>query len=222
MELKYLSLNDPLYRYACAQRTDAGDPILASLHRENEHFGEDAKCQISEEQGSFMRLLVGAIGARSAIEVGTFTGYSSICIARGLGDGGRLICVDRNKEWTDIARRFWEQAGVADRIELRLGAAIPILEKLEPNLVFDFAFIDAAKNEYETYFELILPHVRPNGLILLDNMLWAGRLISPELVESDPLGKAIDRLNRKLAKDPRVETVLLPIADGLQLCRKRP
>ena len=219
MPLKYLTLNDTLYRYASAHRSDAADPLLADLRKETEAFGEDAKCQISEEQGSFMQLLVAAIGAKSAIEVGTFTGYSSTCIARGLGQDGQLICIDRNKQWTDVARRYWAKAGVEDRIELRLGPAVELLQQLDPQLVFDFAFIDAAKDQYDTYYELILPHVRPNGLILLDNMLWAGRIASGAAAD-DPLGKAIDALNRKLANDRRVEVVLLPIADGIQVCRK--
>jgi caffeoyl-CoA O-methyltransferase len=174
--------------------------------------------QISEEQGAFMTLLVAAIGAKSAIEVGTFTGYSSICIARGLPRDGRLICVDESKEWTDIAQKFWNQAGVHQRIELRLGPAIPLLEKLEAGLAFDFAFIDASKTEYDSYYELLLPRIRSSGLILFDNMLWGGRLGSGPIVEAS--GQAIDALNHKLANDKRVESVLLPIADGLQLCRK--
>ena len=218
-QLKYLALNDDLYRYACAQRSDTADPVLAALRKENLRFGEDAKCQVSEEQGAFLTLLVAAVGARTAIEVGTFTGYSSICIARGLPPGGRLICVDQNPEWTGVARQYWARAGVQDRIELRLGAAIHILRELDASLVFDFAFIDAAKVEYDTYYELILPRVRPNGLILIDNMLWAGKLTGN--LEQDPSGQAIDRLNRKLAQDPRVEAVLLPFADGIQVCRKR-
>jgi len=218
MQLKYLRLNDTLYRYTCAQRSNAIDPLLDALSEQNQQFGEDAKCQISEEQGSFLKLLVAAIGAKSALEIGTFTGYSSICIARGLPPEGRLICIDQNQVWTDVARQFWIKAGVQDKIELRLGAAIPLLQKLDPKLVFDFVFIDAAKVEYDTYFELALPHVRKNGLILLDNMLWAGRLTGDR--DGDASGREIDALNRKLAKDPRVEAVLLPMADGIQLCRK--
>jgi caffeoyl-CoA O-methyltransferase len=218
MELKYLTLNDELYRYACAQRSDAHDPVLTALRKENETYGEDSKCQISEEQGSFLTLLVGAIGAKSALEVGTFTGYSSICIARGLAPGGRLRCIDQNASWAAVAQRFWAKAGIADRIQLQLGDAIPLLRQLEPALVLDFAFIDAAKHEYDTYFELILPKIRPNGLIVLDNMLWAGRLTGN--LDNDRNGRALDALNRKLARDPRVQTVLLPIADGIQICRK--
>ncbi len=218
MELKYIALNDALYKYVVNCRSHASDPVLEALRRETDALGDISKMQISEEQGSFMTLLVAAIGAKSAIEIGTFTGYSSICIARGLSQNGRLICVDESKEWTDIAQRYWAQAGVSRSIELRLGAAIPLLQKLESGLAFDFAFIDAAKTEYDAYYELILPRLRPSGLILFDNMLWGGRLgVGPVTEES---GRAIDGLNHKLANDKRVETVLLPIADGLQLCKK--
>src|SRR4051812_5756293 len=155
MKLKYLSLDDSQYRYLKAQRSHAADPVLTALSKENERLGEDSKCQISEEQGSFLTLLVAAIQAKSAIEVGTFTGYSSICIARGLAPEGRLICVDQNETWTSLARQYWAKAGVENRIELRLGPAISILRQLDPGLTFDFAFIDAAKVEYDTYYELI-------------------------------------------------------------------
>ena len=166
-----------------------------------------------------MTLLVATMGAKSAIEVGTFTGYSSICIARGLSGQGRLICIDESAEWTSIARKYWAEAGLENKIQLRLGSAIPILQKLDSNLVFDFAFIDADKTEYNSYFELILPRIKRNGLIMFDNMLWGGQLGAGPVAH--PSGKAIDELNQKLAEDNRVETVLLPIADGIQLCRKK-
>jgi len=219
MGLKYLSLNDSLYRYLCRSRSGASDPSLRALRKETEALGDISRMQISEEQGAFMQLLVSAIGARSIIEVGTFTGYSSLCLARGLPAKGNIICVDASKEWTAIARRYWKQAGVNARIDLRLGSAIPILQQLEKGLSFDLAFIDAEKTEYDAYYELLLPRIRPNGLLLFDNMLWGGRLGAGSIKEAS--GRAIDALNRKLAKDDRVEAVLLPIADGLQLCRKR-
>ena len=218
MELKYVALTDPLYRYLVNCRSHSADPVLEFLRRETDALGEISKMQISQEQGSFMTLLVAAIAAKSAIEVGTFTGYSSICIARGLTPSGRLICVDESKEWTDIAQKYWRQAGVNQRIQLRLGPAIPLLQKLESGLRFDFAFIDASKAEYDSYYELLLPRIRPNGLILFDNMLWGGRLGGGPITEAS--GRAIDALNHKLANDNRVESVLLPIADGLQLCRR--
>lgn len=218
MELKYIVLTDPLYRYVTNCRSYASDPVLESLRSETDALGDISKMQISEEQGSFMSLLVAAIGAESAIEVGTFTGYSSICIARGLPQNGHLICLDQSKEWTDIARKYWIKTGVQSRIELRLGSAIELLQNLESGLTFDFAFIDAAKTEYDAYYELLLPRMRSNGLLLFDNMLWGGRLGSGRVKEES--GRAIDALNHKLANDDRIQSVLLPIADGLQLCRK--
>ena len=220
MGTKYICLNDRLYQYMAKCRSDAADPLLAELRAETLTMGEISSCQISDEQGTFLSILVAALGVRSAIEVGTFTGYSSICIARALPLGGRLICLDKHGEWTAVARRYWEKAGLQDRIELRLGPAIPALKKLEPGLTFDFAFIDADKTEYDSYYELLLPHVRPNGLLLFDNMLWGGRL-GGEPPKEDA-GRAVDALNRKLAKDPRVEAALVPVADGIQMCRKRP
>ena len=219
MKLKYISLNDRLYRYVGACRSDAGDPILEALRVETESLGDISRMQISREQGSFMTLLVAAIGAKSAIEVGTFTGYSSLCIARGLAPRGRLICIDQSEEWTAIARKYWAKAGVQERIELRLGPAIPLLKALEAGRTFDFAFIDAAKTEYDAYYELVLPRVRINGLILFDNMLDDGKVAAEPI--QDDRARSLDALNRKLANDPRIETVLLSISDGIQLCRKR-
>ena len=219
MRLKYLSLDDRMYRYVCEQRSRARDPILEDLRRETEALGEVSRMQIGRDQGGYMTLLVAAIGARSAIEVGTFTGYSSICIARGLPARGRLLCVDASAEWTSIARRYWKRAGVQSRIEMRLGPAIPLLRRLERGLKFDFAFIDAAKEEYEAYYELILPRVRRNGLILFDNMLSGGDVAAGR-VRSGRV-RTLHQLNRKLSRDSRVEAVLLAVGDGIQFCRKR-
>ena len=217
--MKYISLNDRLYRYLCDCRSNADDAVLDALRETTESLGDISRMQISREQGSFLTLLVGAIGARAAIEVGTFTGYSSICIARGLSDGGRLICLDESAKWTAIARQYWSKAGVENKIQLRLGPAVPSLKKLGRSLRFDFAFVDADKSQYDAYYELILLRLRPNGLILFDNMLWGGRLGAGRIPQA--AGRAIAKLNAKLARDKRVESVLLPIADGIHLCRKR-
>ena len=174
--------------------------------------------QIGPDQGAFMALLVTAMGARDAVEIGTFTGYSAICIARGLPEEGRLLCLDVSDEWTGIARKYWAQTGLDKKIELRLGPAVESLKKLERGRKFDFAFIDADKPGYDAYYELVLPRMRPNGLILFDNMLWGGRLGGKKPIRHEN-GRAIDRLNRKLARDQRVESVLLSIGDGLHLCR---
>ncbi len=219
MELKYVKLNDDLYRYVVAMRHDLNDPVLAGLQKQTDALGDISRMQISPEQGAFLTVLAGVCGARSAIEIGTFTGYSSLCLARGLLAGGRLLCLDQSREWTDIARRAWAQAGVEKQIELRIGPAIETLKALPAESRFDFAFIDAAKSEYDAYYELLLPHMEQNGVFLFDNMLWGGRLTQTPLTEAD--GKAIDALNRKLAKDARVESVLLPFADGIMMCRKK-
>jgi caffeoyl-CoA O-methyltransferase len=220
MGTKYIRLNKRLYNYLCRCRTDAADPLLQELRTETAALGDEiSKCQISDDQGTFLSVLVAAAGVKSAIEVGTFTGYSSLCIARALPSDGRLICVDASAEWTAMARKYWTKAGVQDRIELRLGPAIPTLQQLEPGLSFDFAFIDAAKTEYDAYYELLLPRVRQNGLILFDNMLAGGRLGGAVL--TDDYGRPVDALNHKLANDARVEVALLSVADGIQFCRKR-
>lgn len=220
MKTKYLPLTDPLYHYVCACRSNAEDPVLSALESKNDSLGEiTSKQQIGPDQGSFLTLLTAAIGAKTAIEVGTFTGYSSICIARGLPPDGRLLCLDLNQEWADLGRPFWRQAGVEGRIDFRPGPALETLQQLEPHLQFDLAFIDAEKTEYETYYELILPRLKTNGVILFDNMLWAGQVVADTPL--DDKGKAIDALNRKLPQDPRVDVVMLAIADGILLCRKR-
>ncbi len=220
MGTKYIRLNNRLYNYLSGCRSDAGDTLLQELRAETAKLGEEvSKCQISDEEGTFLSVLVAAAGAKSAIEVGTFTGYSSLCIARALPRSGRLLCLDASKEWTAVARRYWARAGLEDRIELRLGPAIRSLRRLDPGLTFDFAFIDADKTEYDAYYELLLPRIRRNGLILFDNMLWGGRLgAGPVRLAT---GRAIDALNHKLAADKRVEAVLISVADGIQLCRKR-
>ena len=214
---KNLALSDAQYAYLAQMRSRRDDPLLAELRRETEGIGEMSVMIATAEQGDFFTLLVAALRAESALEVGTFTGFSSLCIARGLPPHGRLLCCDISAEWTAIARRYWQKAGVSDRIELRLGPAADTLAALEAGRTFDFVFIDADKTGYDAYYELVLPRVRPGGVIIFDNMLAHGRVVNPE---SDR-DRAIDALNRKLAADPRVESVLLPIADGLNFCRKK-
>ena len=216
---KYVALNDALYEYIVRHRSGAIDPVLDELRHETESLGEIARMLISPEQGDFLTLLTRLLGVRCAVEVGTFTGYSSICIARGLAHHGRLFCFDLNPEWAAIARRYWEKDGVSDRINLQLGDAKEALPAWEPSGPIDLAFIDADKPGYDAYFEILLPKMRSNGLFIFDNMVWGGRVIEQPL--SDPDGLAIDRLNAKLAADERVETVLLPVADGLHFARKR-
>lgn len=213
---KFIAMDEAICRYVAAHRSGARDATLDRLRAETEKLGPISQMLISREQGSFLTLLVAAIGARSALEVGTFTGYSAICLARGLPRSGRLLCIDINEEWTAIARRHWKRAGVAGKIELRLGGGTAELKALPARQRFDFVFIDADKPGYAAYYELALPHVRRNGLIVFDNMLQHGRVLKPK----DDSARAIDSLNRKLSADRRVESVLLPLADGLMLCRK--
>ena len=175
--------------------------------------------QIAPEQGAFMTLLARAMGARRALEVGTFTGYSALCLARGLADGGKLVACDVSEEWTAIARRYWEKAGVADRIELRIGPALDTLRALADAPTLDLAFIDADKPSYPAYYEEILRRLRPGGVILVDNVLWMGTVADP--TRDEPNVNAIRAFNAKVARDPRVECVMLPISDGLTLIRKK-
>lgn len=219
--LKFVTLNPRLFRYLEDCRTHDGDRVLDALRAATEQkFPDYAMMQIGRDQGTFMTLLVGAIGAREALEIGTFTGYSSICIARGLPANGHLLCLDISDEWTSVARKYWKRAGVDKKIELRLGPAAESLRQLKRGQKFDFAFIDADKPGYDNYYEMVLPIMRPNGLILFDNMLWGGRLGGKRRI-THPNGKAIDRLNRKLARDRRIESVLLSVGDGIHLCRVR-
>ncbi len=220
--LKYTALDDGLYRYLVQCRSGSEDALLQELRAETRRrFREDAPMQIPPDQGAFMALLVAATGARELVEVGTFTGCSALYLARALPRDGRLLCLDVSKEWTDLAQEYWHKAKVAGKIELRLGPALESLRRLERGRKFDLAFIDAAKPEYDGYYEALLPRMRPNGLLLFDNMLWGGRL-GKKTPPRHPAGRAIDVLNHKLARDPRVESVLLPVGDGINLCRVRP
>ncbi len=216
---KYIALTDRIYEYAVNQRSHAADPVLAELMEETRKLGAASEMAIGPDQASLISLLVSAIGARNAIEIGTFTGSSSISIARYLAPGGKLVCFDQDFRYTSIARRYWIKANVQDRIDLRLGDAHRLLPHYKPRDLVDFVFIDADKEGYDFYFETILPYVRVNGLILFDNMLRGGEVADPARRNSG-VNKAIDALNRKLATDPRVQTVLLTVADGLTLCRR--
>jgi caffeoyl-CoA O-methyltransferase len=183
-------------------------------------FGDVAMMQISPEQGAFMQLLTSAIGARRAIEIGTFTGYSSLCLALGLRDGGRLLCCDVSEEFTAVAREAWTRGGVEDRIELRIGPAIETLRALPADDdPIDLAFIDADKPAYAAYFEELLPRLRVDGLILVDNTLWMGAVVDDGAQDEDTV--AIRAFNDLVSGDPRVETAMLPLGDGVTVLRKR-
>jgi caffeoyl-CoA O-methyltransferase len=212
-------LSPQLHAYLLAHSAPA-DPVTRELADETARlFPGSAGMQIGSEQGTFMTLLARIAGARNAVEVGTFTGYSAICLARGLADGGRLLCCDVSDEWTSVARRFWQKAGVADRIELRLGPAIETLRSLPAVPALDLAFIDADKQGYVGYWEEIVPRVTPGGIILVDNTFYGGEVAEP--ANGDAAVEAIRAFNDHAAADDRVELVMLPVGDGLTLARKK-
>jgi caffeoyl-CoA O-methyltransferase len=218
MEPKSFFLSPEIHTYLVAHGTPP-DAVLEDLARETKQVGPLAMMQVAPEQGALLTMLTKLTGARRAIEVGTFTGYSSLCIARGLPSDGKLLCCDVSEEWTAIARRAWAKAGVADRIELRIAPAAETLRALPDRAEWDLAFIDADKGGYATYYAEILKRLRPGGLILADNVLWSGRVVDP--AADDENTRAIRAFNDLVAKDDRVERVMLPVADGLTLIRKR-
>lgn len=195
------------------------DDVQRALIAETEALGFVSIMQISPEQGVFLEQLARALGARRILEVGTFTGYSALCFARALPADGRLLCCDVSEEWTSIGRRHWEKAGLADRIELRLAPAAETLAALPADPVWDLAFIDADKGGYRTYYEEILKRLRPNGVILVDNVLWMGTVADPSMDGDDVA--AIREFNDFVASDPRVEVAMLTIGDGLSMIRKK-
>lgn len=177
-----------------------------------------AGMQIAPDQGTFLKLLVQLTGSASVLEIGTFTGFSALCMARGLPEGGRLLACDVSEEWTVIARRYWERAGVSDRIELQIGPALDTLASLAPDTMFDLAFIDADKEPYPDYFQAVVDRINPGGLILADNVLQSGR-ITDTSSESANIA-ALRDFNATVVADPRVEAVLLAAFDGLTFARK--
>ncbi len=220
MSSRSLSLSQTLQDYVSAVGVRP-DPLLERLRAETATL-EWGRMQISAEQGALMDLLLRLMGARQAIEVGTFTGYSALVTARALGPTGRLVACDINPETTAIARRYWAEAGLADRIDLRLAPALDTLDGLLADGGegrFDFAFVDADKPAYGAYYERLLRLIRPGGLIAVDNTLWSGKVADPS--ENEPSTVALRAFNRMLHGDSRVEMALIPIGDGLSLARKR-
>jgi caffeoyl-CoA O-methyltransferase len=215
---KSIQMTTALHAYMVAHGTPP-DEIGRALIEETQVLGDISVMQIAPEQGAFMTLFARILGAQRAIEIGTFTGYSALCLARGLSDDGELICCDVSEEWTSVGRRYWEKAGVSHKIDLRIAPAIETLAGLpqEPN--FDLAFIDADKGGYIAYFEALMPLIRKGGVILVDNVLWMGAVVDAAENSEDTV--SIRRFNDLVAADSRVECVMLPIADGLTLLRKR-
>lgn len=216
---KQLQVTERLYDYIL-QFGFRDDPLLKALREETGKLPA-SMMQISPEQGQFMALLAQLMGVRKAIEIGTFTGYSSLSVARALPADGKLICCDISEEYTAVARRYWAKAGVANKIDLRLAPALETLADLKKTdgASFDMAFIDADKTNYQHYYEAILNLLRPGGVILIDNVLWSGDIADPEAKDAETL--ALRKLNSFVSTDERVDFCLLPIADGLTIARKR-
>jgi predicted O-methyltransferase YrrM len=220
MSSKHLELSGELWDYI--RDMSLREPDVLQRLREETAPLPLARMQISPEQGQFMGMLMRLLAARMTIEVGVFTGYSSISVALALPDDGEIIACDVNEEWTSIARRYWREAGVASKIDLRLRPAVETLDALLAEGragAFDFAFIDADKSNYATYYERCLQLIRPGGLIAIDNVLWHGDVINPEKKDEDT--QAIRAFNKQVSQDARVWISMLPISDGLTLAMKK-
>ncbi|MFF0864552.1 O-methyltransferase [Nonomuraea sp. NPDC003560] len=210
------NLLDPAVGRYILDHSTPPDPLLDELARETaEATGDAARMQISADQGRFLTMLTQLTAPAVAVEVGTFTGYSSVCIARGLS-GGRLHCFDVSEEWTSIARRYWERAGVTDRVSLTLGPALETLAAFDEPI--DLAFLDADKGNYPGYYELLVERLRPGGLLLADNTLRSGHVADPARSETTTV--QIREFNDLVIEDPRVSVVMLPVADGITMIRK--
>ena len=220
MSNKTIGLSDELAAYVV--RVGAREPdVLARLREETAALPQHGM-QIAPEEGTFLAMMVELTGARRCIEVGTFTGYSSTAVALVLPADGHLVCCDVSEEWTALARKYWDEAGVADMIDLRIAPAADTLDQLLADgeeSTYDFAFVDADKSGYDTYYELLLRLVRPGGLIAIDNTLWSGHVLDQDSDDEDT--QAIQALNAKLANDERISLCLLPVADGVTLARRR-
>jgi len=217
MSPKSFLLSEELHDYLIGHSTPI-DEVAQRLIERTAALGDVAGMQAAPEQGILLTQLTRIIGARNAIEVGTFTGYSALCIARGLAEGGRLLCCDVSEEWTALGREAWTDAGIADRIDLRIAPALDTLRSLPPDPVVDLAFIDADKPGYASYVEELVPRLRPNGVLLLDNTLWSGEVVNVSAEDANTL--AIQAVNDAVAADERLTTVVLPISDGLTLSVK--
>ena len=214
---KFIHMTPEIHGYVI-EHSSRQDDALRRLADETAALGGVSIMQVAPDEGVFLTLLVRAIGARRAVEVGTFTGYSAISIARGLPPDGRLLCCDVNEQWAAIARRYFREAGVEDKIDLRIAPAIETLRALPASEGFDFGFIDADKRSYALYYEEILSRLRPGGLIAIDNVLWSGKVVDPSDQSSETV--AIRALNDAVAADDRVDVVMLPLSDGVTLARK--
>ncbi|MFB9963560.1 O-methyltransferase [Sinosporangium siamense] len=216
MKTTYL---DPMVGQYVLAHTTQPDDLLEELRvATRELTGERAGMQITPDEGRFLTMITQLSRARTAVEIGTFTGYSAICLARGLAPGGRLLCHDISEEWTTIARHFWDKAGLSHLIDLRLGPAAETLKNLPEEPALDLVFIDADKSNYQRYYHLVMPHLASGGLILADNTLWSGLVADPHA--GDEATILMREFNDMVLHDDRVTSVILPIADGLTLIRK--
>jgi caffeoyl-CoA O-methyltransferase len=205
--------------YLLTHCTPADDLLLELAAETREAFPGASQMQVSPDEGQLLTMLTRLTGARRAVEVGVFTGFSSICIARGLAAGGHLLACDVSEEWTAIARRYWERAGLAEQIELRIAPALDTLRTLLAEPVIDIAFIDADKGSYPLYYEELVTRLRPGGLIVVDNVLMGGEVVDPAF-RSKPV-EAVRRMNEIIVGDDRVDSVMLPVRDGVTLARRR-
>lgn len=214
-----LGISEELQRYVIDHSTPLDEVARDLIEETHANLPKQSGMQIAPEQAGFLTLITRSLGVRRAVEVGTFTGYSSLAIARGLADGGSLLCCDVSEEWTSIAQRYWKRAGVADRIELKIAPALETLATLPTEPHLDLVFIDADKENYIGYWDALVPRVRPGGVILVDNTLWSGRVVDAD--DNAPMTQAIRAFNDHAAADERVELQLLPLADGVTYALRR-
>jgi caffeoyl-CoA O-methyltransferase len=216
--MRNFAVTDEIRDYAAGHSSWPPDDIVERLRSATKALGGVAGMQIGDDQGQVLTMLARLVGAHRAVEVGTFTGYSALCIARGLSEGGSLLCCDISAEWTAIGADAWREAGLADRIEVRIGPAIQTLRALPPEAVIDLVFIDADKTGYGDYWDELVPRVRRGGLLLADNVLWSGRVVDKKDTDDDT--EALRIFNDTVARDDRVEVVVLTAFDGLTIARK--
>lgn len=216
--MRNFTVTDEIRDYAAAHGSWPSDEVIDRLRSRTQALGDVAGMQIGDDQGQLLTMMARLVGASRAVEVGTFTGYSALCIARGLAAGGSLLCCDISEEWTALGLRAWEEAGLRDRIELHVAPALKTLRRLPHEAAIDLVFIDADKTGYIGYWDELVPRVRPGGVLLVDNVLWSGRVVEASITDEDTV--ALRRFNDRVAADDRVEVVVLTAFDGLTIARK--
>jgi caffeoyl-CoA O-methyltransferase len=216
--MRNFTVTDQVRDYAATHSSWPPGDVVQRLRTRTQALGDVAEMQIGDDQGQLLTMMARLVGARRAVEVGTFTGYSALCIARGMAHGGSVLCCDVSPEWTAMGATAWQEAGLADRIELRIAPALQTLQALSPHPVIDLVFIDADKAGYAGYWDELVPRVRTGGVLLVDNVLWSGRVVDQGDTDDDTA--ALRAFNNKVAADDRVEVVLLTAFDGLTIARK--